>query len=575
MSLIVATPELFASGATDLSDIGSTIRLAHAAAATPTTAVLAAAQDEVSAAIAAVFSAHGRGFQALSAQAAVFHERFVQALARAGGAYAAAEAANASPLQSLGQDLQTLAVFSPVKDLTGRPLFGDGAGGTATSPNGADGGWLYGNGGTGYSEPDGSGLAGGGGGKGGLIGSGGMGGAGGSGVAGVVGVGGGAGGSGGAGGAGGNAGLLYGNGGNGGPGGTGGPGAPGGPPGQGGVGGAGGRGSLLFGRAGALGAHGDVGTGQSVTNISGLGAKPYGVAVVPAGPEAGDVYIANSGSNTVSVLNPGNTVIANISVGSNPTGVAVNSNGTEVYVTNQGSNTVSVINPADNMVTATINVGLAPQGVAVSPTGPKTGFVYVANFDSGTVSVINTSNSVVATVNVGTNPEGVAVSPVGTKAGDVYVTNNDSGTVSVINTSNAVTATINLGATSGPNGVAVSPAGPEAGYIYVADGNFAVGNGNVSVINPANNSVVATITAGPDPRGVAINPTGTDVYVANFQTPSSVTVINTATDGTDTINSLSFAGAQGVAVSPAGTTAGDVYVTNDNASLVGTLSLIS
>jgi hypothetical protein len=70
--------------------------------------VLAAAEDEVSAAIAAVFSAHGEGFQALGAQAAAFQEQFVQALSGAGGAYTAAEAANASPLQALPQPLETL-----------------------------------------------------------------------------------------------------------------------------------------------------------------------------------------------------------------------------------------------------------------------------------------------------------------------------------------------------------------------------------------------------------------------------------------------------------------------------------
>ena len=64
----------------------------------PDDAVLPAAADEVSAAIAALFSGQAQEFQALGAQAAAFHEQFVQALRGAGGAYAAAEAANASPL---------------------------------------------------------------------------------------------------------------------------------------------------------------------------------------------------------------------------------------------------------------------------------------------------------------------------------------------------------------------------------------------------------------------------------------------------------------------------------------------
>ncbi len=138
--------------ATDLANIGSTIRAADAAAGSSTTGVLAAAEDEVSAAIAAVFSAHGQGFQALSAQAVAFHDQFVKTLSEARNAYAAAEAANASPLQAVVQGAQNLAVFSPVKDLTGRPLFGNGANGApGTGQNGAPGGWLLGNGGSGGS----------------------------------------------------------------------------------------------------------------------------------------------------------------------------------------------------------------------------------------------------------------------------------------------------------------------------------------------------------------------------------------------------------------------------------------
>src|SRR6516162_9758223 len=101
MSFVIAAPELMTSAATDLSNIGSSVTAANAAAAAPTTGVLAAAEDEVSAAIAAVFSAHGQGFQALSVQAAAFHAEFVQAMSSGGFMYAATEAANVSPLQAL------------------------------------------------------------------------------------------------------------------------------------------------------------------------------------------------------------------------------------------------------------------------------------------------------------------------------------------------------------------------------------------------------------------------------------------------------------------------------------------
>lgn len=51
MSYVVAAPEFLVSAASDLSDIGSSLTTAHAAAAGRTTTVLAAGTDEVSAAV--------------------------------------------------------------------------------------------------------------------------------------------------------------------------------------------------------------------------------------------------------------------------------------------------------------------------------------------------------------------------------------------------------------------------------------------------------------------------------------------------------------------------------------------
>ncbi|QUR67860.1 PE domain-containing protein [Mycobacterium spongiae] len=104
MSFVVATPELVAAAATELAGIESMIGAANAAAMAPTTSVMAAAADEVSMAIAALFGAHGEAYQAVSAQGAAFHAQFVAGLDRAGSAYAGAEALNASA-QSIEQDV--------------------------------------------------------------------------------------------------------------------------------------------------------------------------------------------------------------------------------------------------------------------------------------------------------------------------------------------------------------------------------------------------------------------------------------------------------------------------------------
>lgn len=206
MSFLVVVPEFLTSAAADVENIGSTLRAANAAAAASTTALAAAGADEVSAAVAALFARFGQEYQAVSAQASAFHQQFVQTLNSASGSYAAAEATIASQLQTAQHDLLG-AVNAPTETLLGRPLIGDGAPGTATSPNGGAGGLLYGNGGIGgpggaSSIPGMSGGAGGTGGAAGLLGWGANGGAGGLGDG--VGV------DRGTGGAGGRGGLLYG-----------------------------------------------------------------------------------------------------------------------------------------------------------------------------------------------------------------------------------------------------------------------------------------------------------------------------------------------------------------------------
>ncbi|AHM09179.1 Pe-pgrs family protein [Mycobacterium tuberculosis variant bovis BCG str. ATCC 35743] len=80
MSFVIANPEMLAAAATDLAGIRSAISAATAAAAAPTIQVAAAGADEVSLAISALFGQHAQAYQALSAQATIFHDQFVQAL---------------------------------------------------------------------------------------------------------------------------------------------------------------------------------------------------------------------------------------------------------------------------------------------------------------------------------------------------------------------------------------------------------------------------------------------------------------------------------------------------------------
>ncbi len=147
MSFVTALPEAVIAAASDLANIGSTISQANAAALTPTTSLLAAGTDEVSAAIAAVFATHTQSYQGLSAQATAFHEQFARLMSAGAGQYALAEAAAATPLQNLEQQLLNI-INTPTNLLLGRPLIGNGANG-APGVDGQAGGLLIGNGGAG------------------------------------------------------------------------------------------------------------------------------------------------------------------------------------------------------------------------------------------------------------------------------------------------------------------------------------------------------------------------------------------------------------------------------------------
>ncbi len=238
-----------------------------------------------------------------------------------------------------------------------------------------------------------------------------------------------------------------------------------------------------------------------VTGTIKVGTKPYGVAYDSG---KGEIFVANYGSNTVSVISDStNAVVATINVGNSPIGVAYDSSKGEVFVANEGSKSVSVISDSTNALVTTIsNVGNLPWGVAYDSNMSE---IFVANCGDDTVSVISDStNAVLKTVNVGSSPWGVAYD---SSKGWVYVANWNSGNVSVISdSSNTVIATVNVG--NNPEGVAYDSG---MGEVFVAN----EGSHNVSAIADTNNTVVATVNVGTDPWDVAYDSGMREVFVTN------------------------------------------------------------
>jgi YVTN family beta-propeller protein len=136
------------------------------------------------------------------------------------------------------------------------------------------------------------------------------------------------------------------------------------------------------------------------------GASPFGIAATPDGQHVYSLIPFTAPTGLVAVLaGPGPA----IQVGYYPWEITTTPDSKHGYVANQDSNTVSVFDTSSNTVSTTVSVGTRPGGVAVFPDG-KT--AYVANTGSNTVSVIDTAtNTVIYTVPVGTTPQGVGIIP--------------------------------------------------------------------------------------------------------------------------------------------------------------------
>ncbi len=129
------------------------------------------------------------------------------------------------------------------------------------------------------------------------------------------------------------------------------------------------------------------------------------------------VYVTNEDSNNVSVINRQlGEVVATVKVGRSPRGIAagLRRDRLRVYVANSGSNSISVIDPTTNKVEQEIPIrfGSEPEGIAVamSPSGEE--LLFVADYSSDTISVVDaTTYQEIDKVDVGNGPIAVAVDP--------------------------------------------------------------------------------------------------------------------------------------------------------------------
>lgn len=207
-------------------------------------------------------------------------------------------------------------------------------------------------------------------------------------------------------------------------------------------------------------------------------------------------YVTNEGSDNVTVINrEWDEVVSTIAVGKAPCGLAAGTKKTRlrVYVANSRSNNISVIDPNINQIEQTVPVkfGQQPRAVAAAQTPSGKECLFIANYASNNVSIIDTDNyEEIEQVRVGVGPIAIITDPPtdtiynmkGLTAGQlnrwrdyrdqhlhIYVANSKTNTVSVIvfNTSTLAVQNVHT-LTVGWNPTALD-VDVERGKVYVAN----------------------------------------------------------------------------------------------------------
>jgi YVTN family beta-propeller protein len=294
------------------------------------------------------------------------------------------------------------------------------------------------------------------------------------------------------------------------------------------------------------------------------------------------IYIANQGSNTVTVIDDqrvsamvvarvGTTpaadeaavagqdfaVVATIPVGSNPIAVGMSADGTLAYVANLNSNSLSIIDTDLDAVAATVSAVATPRDVEATPDGR---YILVVNQSTNRVTVLDASNyTVVASIPVGSFPCAIAVAPDGSAA---YITNRLSNDISVIDLATFQVTTIAVGTFA-------------CDVMLTPDGRWAVVtnrlSGNVTIIDTTSKVAVATVATGTNPQGVAFSPDGTKAYITNAANTSVVDMNSFTVVGT-IANLTSGTCAVGATMDMISGDIGHVYVASNTQS--GRVSVI-
>ncbi len=258
-------------------------------------------------------------------------------------------------------------------------------------------------------------------------------------------------------------------------------------------------------------------------------------------------YVSDGAAGTVTVLD---LVYLRqdrvVSVGKEPTGMAVNPVRAEVYAVNAGSDSVSVIDATTNKVAVTIGVHRRPYAIDVAPDGRR---AYVANSGSNTVSVLDLDKRrEIATAATGEGPGLAKVSP---DNRTLVVSNRVAGSVSVYTITDSGKKPLAFRAAfpgcAGATDIAILPDSTKA-FVACSDGHqvmvvwLAVAADSWNGKQDASlqrDHLLCMLDVGKTPTHLAMKSDGGEIFSTNFGS-DSISTINTWTnevEGTTVIGS--------------------------------------
>ena len=271
-----------------------------------------------------------------------------------------------------------------------------------------------------------------------------------------------------------------------------------------------------------------------------------------------------------------NKVVATINVGVTPAGLAITPNSRFAYVANNnnysiaGEDSVSILDLKYNLPKQTITDPSfnEPYTVTINNAGTK---AYVTNSNSTTITIIDiATNTVSGIINGFDGPSGMVISPFCNRAyvnnygGPEGVHSGNGRTVRVVdlNSNSIIGAPIEVGLA--PAALAISPDGAFVYVVNYVDGE--PGTGTMSIIDTNSNIVVATIPGFSGPFAIALTPNGRYAYVTNFGSNNFApfgTTVNVVDLCTNSIIDIIEVGTQpsGIAITP---NCRFAYVTNYN-----------